>query len=186
MALPTFSAGNRITAANLTALTTALTNLTPVHARKPTDESVSSGTTGTTMQDDNDLFVALRANTSYEIDLDLLYNEATGTGIDLKAGWSFPTGCTLDLADAGAHVNWTGVASALEVEWAAWQNITTSPSATITFGSNTSVFSMRAHGRINVGSTSGNLQFRWAQNTSAVGNLTVKAGSLLIAKPLSL
>lgn len=160
-----------------------LNKIVPQYALKDADESVSTATTGATLHNDLKLFVNLTANATYAIDLALIYIEAAGTGIDLKAAWTFPTGCTLNLGGVGPHSAWVaGAGGALEAEWAAWQNVTASPSSTITYGTtNVAPFTLRANGIIQVGSTGGVLQFQWAQNAGSASNLTVKAGSSLKA-----
>lgn len=172
-----FSAGQILHASDLI-------RILPVFVIKAVDESVNNTGTGATLHNDGALFVSVSANITYKVDLHLIYTEATGTGIDLKAAWTFPSGCRLDLANVGAHQSWAN-AAAMEAEWAAWQNVTSSPSGTIAFGSsNAANFSMHARGTIQVGGTGGTLQLQWAQNTGAAGNLTVKAGSSLVLTPL--
>lgn len=160
-----------------------LNKIVPQYALKDADESVSTASTGTTLHDDLKLFVSLAANATYAIDLTLIYIEAVGTGIDIKAAWTFPTGCTLNFGSVGPHNAWVAAAgAALEAEWAAWQNVTASPSSSITFGTtNVASFTMRANGIIQVGSTAGTLRFQWAQANGSASNLTVKAGSSLKA-----
>lgn len=176
----TVFAGNIIYASDIN-------DLSPVSAIKTADESVNSAGTGTTLQNDNHLVATLRANTNYQVDLVLLATQAAaGTGTDIKCAWTFPAGCTLDLAVVGAHTAWVATAgAALEVEWAAWQNATSSPSGTVSFGTiQTVVFSYHVRGTIRVGATAGALQFQWAQQNSSASDLTVKAGSSLILTPL--
>lgn len=152
---------------------------------KTSDESVNSGSTGTTLHDDNTLFVAVSANVTYQVTVDLLASEAAGTGIDIKMAWTFPTGAILDLAVTAVHEAWVATAgSALEAEWAGWQNETSSPSSTKTFGTFTTVFSYRFGGRLRVGSTAGTLQLQWAQKNSSASNLTMESGSSITLLPV--
>lgn len=163
-----------------------INDLAAVAAVKLSDESVNNGGTGTTLQSDDALFVAVRAGVKYRVDFSLLYTEAAGTGIDIKCAWTFPSGCTLDLAVAGPNLAWTGAAAAAEAEWSAWQNQTTSPTGTISFGStNAASLSVTAQGLLRVGATAGTFQFQWAQQNSSASNLTVKAGSSLMLTPLN-
>lgn len=175
----TYAAGDKPTAAQLNAML-------PRWAIKTADESVNSGSTGTTLQNDDTLLVAVDANATYKVDLHLLASQAAAGAIDLKTAWTFPTGCTLDLIVVAPHTAWPpAVATDLETEWATWQNVTSSPSGTISFGTvNGTVFSYHVRGTIRVGSTAGNLQFQWAQNTSSASNVTVKSGSSLVLSPL--
>lgn len=179
-----FSAGQRVTASQLNTFVSSFNSSLDISARKTSDESVNNGGTGTTLQNDNELFVSVLANTNYKVVLTLLFQEAAGTGIDLKCAWTFPTGCTLNLAVAGPHINWNNTAAALEAEWSAWQNVTSSPSGTISFGTtNAAVLGGQISGTLAVGSTGGTLQFQWAQQNSSASNVTVKAGSALIVTP---
>jgi hypothetical protein len=168
MPLPTFLVGKTVKASELQAIVDAF----PVKAVKLTDQSVNN---------------AVRANTDYHVDLALMATQAAaGTGIDLKAAWTFPAGCALDLAVVGPHSAWVATAgAALEVEWAAWQGVTSSPSGTVSFGTlNGVVFSYHVKGTLRVGANAGTFRFQWAQNTSNASDLTVKAGSSLILTPL--
>jgi hypothetical protein len=161
-------------------------DLSPIQALKLLDESVNNGGTGTTLQNDNELTVSGRANTNYSIIFGLLYTEAAGTGIDIKCAWTQPSGCTLNLANAGPNLAWTGAAAAAEAEWSAWQNQTGTTTGTISFGStNAAALSVLSLGSWKVGATAGSLQFQWAQQNSSASNLTVKAGSVLIITPVS-
>lgn len=173
-----FSAGQTLTAANLIAVL-------PKWVIKAADESVNNAGTGTTLQNDDHLVLAGLANTTYSVEMRLLYSESAGTGIDLKCAWTQPTGCTLDLAVVGAHTAWNASAANVEVEFASWQADTGTTTGTRSFGStNVANFSVHIRGTWRVGSTAGNLQFQWAQNTGSASNLTVKAGSSLVLTPL--
>lgn len=173
-----FSAGQILHASDLI-------RVLPVWVIKAADESLNNGGgVGTTLQNDNELLVAVAANTTYKVDLHLLANEAVSNVIDVKCAWTFPSGCRLDLANAGPHNLWTGAAAQQEVEWAAWQNVTSSPSGSITFGTGTTTLSVHARGTLQVGGSAGTLQLQWAQGTVNASNVTVKAGSSLVLTPL--
>jgi hypothetical protein len=175
----TYAAGDKPTAAQLNAMIARW-------AIKSGDESVNSGSTGTTLQNDDTLVVSVDANTTYKVDLHVLATQGGAGTVDLKVAWTFPTGCTLDLVVVGPHSAWPpAVATDLEVEWATWQNVTSSPSGTISFGTvNGTTFSYHARGTLRVGSTAGSLQLQWAQNSSSATNLTLKSGSSLVLTPL--
>lgn len=152
---------------------------------KTSDESVNSGGTGTTLHNDNTLFVSVSASVTYHVIVELLASEAVGTGIDIKIAWTFPTGSILDLAVAGPHEAWVSTAGAAsEAEWAGWQNETTGTSATRTFGTLTTPFSYRFGGRLRVGSTAGTLQLQWAQKNASASNLTMESGSSITLIPV--
>jgi len=54
--------------------------------RKPSDESVTSSTT---LQDDNDLLLAVGVSEIWQVELDLY---VTGGGGDLQLAWTYPAG----------------------------------------------------------------------------------------------
>lgn len=171
-----YSAGQNLTAA-------LLLGALPFGPTKLVDESVISSTT---LQNDNELFAAIAANTVYQLDLALLVTEATGTTADLKIAWTMPTGCRLDTANAGAHTAWNGSSGAQEVEWASWQGETSSPTSSRSFGTINAglIFGYHVHGRVTNGPNAGTLQLQWAQNLSVAENVTVKAGSSLLLTPI--
>jgi len=181
LTLPTPLAGGRLRASSVQQLVTAIQALTPVYAVKGSDESVNNSGTGTTLHNDTALFVSLAANTTYWLDLSLIFTEAAGTGIDLKTAWTLPASCRLDLSVTAPHSAWVATAgSALEVEWAAWTAVTSSPSGTLTFGTtNAATFGAHVRGVVTNGANAGTLQFQWAQNASSASNVTVKRGSAL-------
>lgn len=185
MALSTLAAGAKLRASDVNTIINQINNSAVKSALKATDENVSSATTGTTLHNDTALFLTVAANTNYKLDLALLMVDAAGTGIDVKAAWTMPTSCKLDAAVASPHANWVSPAgSANEIEWAGWQNETSSPTATKNWGSNNVAFSYHVRGLLRVGATAGTLQFQWAQGNSSASNLTMKSGSLLTLTPL--
>lgn len=178
LTLPAFNAGSRIRASDLVLLTTALTTLTPIKAWKTTSEN--SGTSTTTMQNDDELFVAYAANTNYELDLVLMYSESVAQGVDLSVGYTFGANCRLDYDSSGPHASWSGAAGALEAEWACVRNQTTSPSSSIKYGTTTTGFSVQHHGSLRTGATPGTLQLQWAPgNSVSPAIVTVLSGSML-------
>lgn len=162
-----------------------LNELVPLLVRKGTDEPVSTATTGTTLQDDNELFITGVAGVTYGLSIAILAIEAIGTGIDIKIAWTQPTGCTLDLAVAAPHTAWNASSGALETEWASWSGETGSPTSSINFGTtNSAKFGYHFDGAWQVGSTGGVLRLQWAQVNPSASNLTVKAGSIIKATPI--
>jgi ABC-type tungstate transport system permease subunit len=125
---------------------------------KTSDESVASSTT---LQDDNDLVVALEANSYYHFEVMHVY---TGhSAADLKVGFTGPAGSTghfsVRYSAAGAG-NAVGGAGALQ---SAVGSSTVSVSGSI--------------GYIYTAGTAGNLQLVWAQNTSNATATVMKEGS---------
>lgn len=154
--------------------------------RKGADESVSSGSSGTTMQDDNELFVTVAANTTYAVSVTVLAIEAGGIGVtDIKIAWTMPAGCTLDLAVTAPHIDYNASAGNVEIEWAGWQNETSSPTSSKNFGTtNSASFSYKFDGSLVVGSTGGTFRMQWAQRVGNAANLTVRAGSRMWLQPI--
>jgi len=129
-----------------------------------TDESVTSSTT---VQNDNELFVPVKANAHYEIRMHLAVQQA-GAGVGLAFDWSVPSGSVVvatlsfpnstvvTVRDTGATIGGGAIA-----------------------GGSTSEESMAIIGRLDTGTTKGVLQFRFAQQSSSGSAITRKAGSWL-------
>jgi hypothetical protein len=166
-ALPTFAAGGRITAAQLT-------SLLPVTANKPSNTTVVSTTT---IAADPDLAVAVVGNAVYEIDLHLIYGQ--GTTAQLTFGWTGPAGANLDWMPYGLDV--TVTASQTGSIRAVPQTI----GSTQTFGGNSTPTTCGAFGRLVTAGTAGLLTLRWGPSVSSGVGLTVSAGSYLIAKQIA-
>ncbi|MCX6292402.1 MAG: hypothetical protein NT126_11665 [Bacteroidetes bacterium] len=149
--------------------------------RKSTDETVC-GTgagctqhTGTTLQNDDELAVPLQANQSYIIE-GFLFMIASGSVPDCKLGFTVPAGATMTL---GYHANYgdnnTSIATDILTAAGTAGSIIPNNGA----GKENPVF---ISGSITMGSTSGNLQLQWAQNSNSnTQNTTVRANSYLRA-----
>ncbi|MFE9764609.1 hypothetical protein ACFYPC_08780 [Streptomyces sp. NPDC005808] len=140
-------------------------------ARKTVTEPLASSST---MQNDDELFVAVEASAVYRVELFLLSD--SGTAGRLKIGWAAPSGASLAWAVLGpttAESTNTAIAS-LNM-----QTRTTTEVASLGGSTSTGVLAL-AFGTLIVGSTAGNLQFQWAQNALSVTNTNVRAGSHLL------
>lgn len=145
-----FAAGQFLTAEDLN-------NALPIPpAVKSTDESVS----GTTLQNDDHLFVTLAANSVYTLELEGA-QDSPGAG-DMKAVFSVPSGTTGTLCGLDGAVPFAG----------------TSLTGTLVFGGIGSAEFFRVFGRVVTSSTAGTLRLTWAQNASS-GSSTLKAGTML-------
>lgn len=154
------AAGQKIRAATVSAL---FTEVRPIVARKASDETVNGSAA---LQNDDELFVALAASTTYKIVLDLVWN--SGTTPDFKFDWAVPSGAT------GLYTVTATSSAALflgSLSFAGGGNLD---------GTGSDLFS-QFEGEL-VTTDAGTLQFRWAQNTSTGSNTIVRAGSLLVAE----
>lgn len=132
---------------------------------KTADEDVTSSTT---LQDDDELVLALTANTTYKLEGKLLHKSGSTTP-DIKVAFTFPAGCTVEIfgigAPAGGTANRTSryTISGTSRNWA----------------SSTGTGAVFLSGTIVVGGTAGSLQLQWAQNTSDANFTRVEDGSYL-------
>lgn len=147
----------------------------PVIVRKTADETVNASTA---LQNDDHLVVAVAANAVYRIEL-MLLTSAGSTNEDWKFDWTMPAGATLRWGAASgaeaAVAPWGAVASG-----SAEQAIMTESSVMSIGGANVAGGTLIL-GILAVAGTAGNLQFRWAQNTSAAVDNKLLTNSLLIA-----
>ncbi len=124
---------------------------------KSVNETVASSTT---VQDDNELFVNLRANKLYNFSLILFCGGIAG---DIKYTFEDITNATRDV----------------------FTNSDEDATATLNFGvekdipliSSSDLINMK--GSVQMGSTKGTLQFQWAQRISSATETTVFLGSML-------
>jgi hypothetical protein len=148
-----------------------------VFALKTANESVTSSTT---LQADDQLFVALSANAKYKLDCWFNYQGAAdgGTGAGgLKLQFTLPSGATMKWANFGVNTGaLTSYNVVVEAQGAA------SPRSVGTNGipgSGGTEMACQPRGYITTSSTSGNIQLMWAQNASNVTATTLFAGSFL-------
>ncbi len=130
---------------------------------KASDQSISSDST---LNDDNDLVFAMDANTTYWVELYMLYSQTNSTP-ELKMGWTVPSGCDLF---------W-------DREWATFQDIDTESDtkvANTTSGDQATTLRMMFRN----GANAGNAQFRWAQDTSHASTTKVKKHSFMLIRSL--
>lgn len=138
--------------------------------RKTADESVTSSTT---LQNDDALALAVGANEVWEVEASIRYSGASATP-DLKMDFTSPAGASGVLAAFGSVS--TGDVHQAPQEW----SIT--GAFTQTFGTGGGVRTVLAKGVLITAGTAGNLQCRWAQNTSSADATTVKANSYIRAR----
>ena len=124
-------------------------------------------TTDTTLQNDDELVVAVAANTSYFIQGGLIV--ASPTTADLKINFTAPSGATFTIM-ADYVASGTTLLSATTV----------SALTGIDGRGATTVSAVRFGGAVLTTGTAGNFQLQWAQNASS-GTTTIHAGSWMEA-----
>ena len=136
--------------------------------RKTADESVTSSTT---LQDDNDLLIALASGEAVEFS-GMLFVTAGSATPDIKMAFTVPAGATL---------YWFG-------EW--FENTIYGSTEGVVIGSTAKSFNVgsnltgviKFNGVVVNSTTAGNLQLRWAQNTSNGNATKLKIGSHLMGR----
>jgi len=135
---------------------------------KSADESVWNSATP---QNDDDLYVALEINKTYQFEFVLVYGGNVNVDIDTEI--STPTGAT------GA-VAWHGIAKGIgdSDKWEANFQSQNSLAGNKRHGTR-SEQSMSIKGVVFMSTTSGNLQLKWAQDNAGLSNVTIRKGSYL-------
>jgi len=127
---------------------------------KKLDEIVNNSST---LQNDDELLVALDANKLYGFLLTCIY---TSAGIaDFKWGWSVPAGVTMEWQ----VVSLVNSAALNQTQTKALNGLGVTIETMETFS-----------GVIRVGATAGNVNLQWAQNTANASDTTMERGSFLV------
>jgi hypothetical protein len=142
--------------------------------RKTTDATRTSTTTTTT---DPDMIVALAANTNYLIEF---YMMISGTAGDFKLAWNAPAGSTVYRWSLGPDV---GATSNSNVTMRTSIHVPASEPAFGVF-SDTSWSGAKETIIVLNGATAGNLQLKWAQNTSNAAVTTLRANSFMLVRKI--
>ncbi|GBD05245.1 hypothetical protein HRbin20_00826 [bacterium HR20] len=141
----------------------------PSYVRKTSNQSVTSSTT---YQNDNALVYTASANQIFEFEAYMFISGGNG-GIKIRV--SIPSGASMKLyaelkKDDQHHWTYTKLTSSTdEISWSTIDN---------TWGY------ARIRGIITMGSSGGNVQVQWAQNSSNATATTVEAGSYLKITPI--
>lgn len=165
-ALFTPLAGQELTAANLA-------QLIPVTAVKLSDVAQ---VTSTTLVNDAALFIPVAANAIYEVSMFIIYTQGT-VGL-LNMGFTGPTAATFDWTAVGLAASVTGADNGSYVSQAR------TIADTRMVGGFTTNCTCRIEGRLVTSSTSGTLNFQWAQSVGSATGTTVKKGSFMIARQI--
>jgi len=155
--------------------------LQQAHVIKSVDESVTSSIV---MQDDNELFLALLANTQYWFECFIFYG-ANATA-DIRIDFTVPAGTTYDFTHSGLRL---GHSTADGIDNVARSRFTEGS----TFGTigginattNAEIGVIPVEGRISTAGTAGNIRLQFCQDTSNATSTVVKANSVMIIQRLT-
>lgn len=145
-----------------------LQSLASFFAYKPADQSVTSSVA---LVNDTALALPVAANATYFMVLYLDYEGASGAGLGIRWGWTFPAGLTMrhgQLGNSGSALN--GAVGGTNTQ--ATVGTALSNGAAV-------LQSLILIGTVAVSSTPGTLQLQWAQDTSSATSTIVHAGSVL-------
>jgi hypothetical protein len=151
-------------------------------AIKTVDESVS-GTT--TLQDDNELFVDVLANTTYWILALVIY--AAATTRDLRMGFNGPSGCSINWV-SDAFSSGLPAGNLVDEVSRTLQTLASAPSP----GGNGTAPSVGNNlfcvprGIFTTGANAGTLNFQWAQASAGTPATIVRADSVLLVRRLTI
>jgi hypothetical protein len=169
---PAVAAGQRVTAALLTAMET-------FYVVKPAPQSVISSTAFTP---DTDLIVPVVANGVYEVTF-ILFITSDATG-DVKTQWTGPAGATCLRVDLGPTDTAANFVNAKNTS-ARFRSATLSDAATYQTESTANAITAIEQGIFTNGATAGNLGLSFGQGTSAAFNTTILASSYVKAVQIS-
>lgn len=152
-------AGQRITAS-------LLTSMLPITVAKAVDETVNNSNT---LQNDNELVLAVTANAVYHLQMFLLYN--TTDAADIKIAWTYPTGMTMTWTHRAFDSSITAVTGVI------YMGALTEVNTVSMGGAGSNSIGLMINGLVRVSSTAGSLQLQWAQNSATAVNTKVLANS---------
>jgi len=166
MAVPTYSPGQVLSA------TDCNNWFMPMTAVKTSDQSVTSNTT---LVNDTALVLTPATNATYWLSIYINFEGANAAGF-FKLGWGVPTGALLRYQPIYQGTGGSAVVQNTNTA-------TDTPSANTLGAGNTCA--MSAVGTLIMGSTSGVVQFKWAQNTSNATATIVHAQSAFMLQRIS-
>ncbi|SRR6266581_3187782 len=168
MPVPSWVVGQILTASDVDSW------FVPLAAYKTADQSVTSSTT---LVNDSELVVAVAASAVYFVRCYLNFEGGTAGSSDLKWGWTVPASATFRYTWAGWN-NTGSVARAGD-----GQTATDTPSSATAGAGN--LHGVMMTGTLAVAASAGNMQFKWAQNTSSATSTIVHAQSALVLDRIS-
>lgn len=169
MALPTFTVGQVLTAADVNRY---LKNT--ITAIKTANESVTSSTT---LQDDNHLTASVEATSVYELECVVFYEADTGG--DIKLQFSAPAGASLSAAISRLT---TGAATIDNDAISIMTLGTAIPGGGLGAGQGAV---LQIKGVVTIAGTAGTFKLQWAQNASSGTATTVYADSYFVLRQIS-
>lgn len=166
MAAPTWTTGEVLASSDVN------TWFVPIAAYKSADQTVTSSTT---LVNDSALAITIQASSVYNVEMYIEYEGGVQGSSDLKFTWTLPNVTTFHYTNL--RVNTSGqIATGM-----------------MQFGSDTVVAATNGSTRNGImlkgvifgATSSGVVQWRWAQNTSSGTGTTVHAGSYLLANRIA-
>lgn len=143
--------------------------------------STETVTNSTTIQDDDELFFSVSANTTYIVELMAWFTSGTSNGVDVKFTWTFPTAATFSMFAFGLDPTGTTRTAFITSN----RNQESSETAETAFGvistATTAASPLRVTGVLIVGANSGTMQFRWAQNTASLANPLIRVADSFVS-----
>lgn len=139
-------------------------------------KTAAEAITNNTMQNDDELFLSVEANATYDVLLHLYHDSATAG--DLLIGWSGPSGATMNWGMIGAQVTTTSSTTVTDVTM---PQLTIAQTNALGGGPSAGTYCL-VHGTLITAGTAGTLNFRWAQNATNATASNVRAGSQLIVR----
>lgn len=155
-----------VTAIKLQTLSNAIAELRPLFVEKTLDQTLNNSAV---LQNDTALFLAVPANTKWELNGVIRFN--SGTTPDFRAKFTVPALATLKWNIFAQATTWLGFQQD-ETTTAVIDGLAASVAAQI-------------NGVLTVGANAGNLQLQWAQGTANVSNTIVQIGSYLKLQRMS-
>src|SRR6266508_5877052 len=143
--------------------------------RKAASESVTSSAV---LQNDDQLFLAVEANTVYFVEGLILYDGATAG--DMKVAWTLPAGATFRYRHTGPATGMAGTSGDID-----YREINEGDTLGLGAAGAGTTLVLVVQGVLSIGATAGTFRLQWAQFASSGTATRVFAGSLLHAKKLA-
>lgn len=172
--MSTFTAGQKDRTAVL------LEQLVPMYVVKGSDETV---TNSTTLQTDDELFIANIPVGTWELTGGLFANGISSAAQDVKYAFSFPTG-TLTWFGIGLQANWGNLDGSRDISAEGVLAVSSSPTTAVAFGTVTSTNVPTDIRGVLTNTAAGTVGLQWAQNTAHLTGTILKAGSWLCLRKL--